>query len=90
MSEEVNDPVLSLATEEEIVTELARRNRGVVVGVVRDARNAQDQESFAFTYRGGFTLAIGIAQRAVARLSYLANFADGDVPRPMDEGDDDG
>lgn len=62
---------LELATLDEITEELARRNSAVLILTLKDARNAQNNEAFEWTYRGGFCLAIGMLTRTLWRMQQI-------------------
>lgn len=55
---------LALATEEELLEELARRNTGLFVVMCRDVRgqNEPSKELFSCRWRGGAATALGLAR----------------------------
>jgi hypothetical protein len=62
----VSENALELVTTDEMVEELARRNVGVLLMLVSSVTDSE--EVFKTWYRGGATLAIGMAARSLHRL----------------------
>ena len=55
---------LALATDDQIVEELAKRHVAVVVAFVRNRRTITDGvEALRCCWRGGFTMAVGLLRR---------------------------
>ena len=52
---------LALATEEDLIDELGRRNLGVFVVICREAKGDGSQESCGVRWRGGVLQAYGLA-----------------------------
>jgi hypothetical protein len=63
---------LELATTEQIVDELAKRFTGILFAHVGDVKCREDQEAFCVWFRGGFTLACGLARRALIHMDSKA------------------
>lgn len=64
---------LDIATEEQLVAELAKRNAAVVVARIRHPKTADDEaERFCFDWRGGLTLCMGMVQRLELAMSSIA------------------
>lgn len=60
---------LQQATEDELFGELARRNTGAVLILMREARqNGHDE--YSTVWRGGLALALGLIHRAAVRLEH--------------------
>lgn len=58
---------LALATEDELVSELARRAKGIVYARIRLSRDGLTEETVTL-WRGGFVQAMGLAERMRNRL----------------------
>ena len=52
---------LDMATEDELIDELGRRNMGVVVIMAREPQGRPHQELVSVRHRGGFSQAVGLA-----------------------------
>ncbi len=62
---------LAMATEDQLIDELKRRNDGVVVALTRPAREA-NLEEYGIWWKGSTTLAMGLVARAQIRLAQRA------------------
>lgn len=74
-SEQPTDQVveaLELASEDQLIGELKRRNEGLLVVATRDARE-RGMEEFGVWWKGSTTLAMGLVARAWTRLQNQAN-----------------
>lgn len=61
---------LAMATEDELIAELARRSSAIIFARVKPARESDTEESLA-VYRGSFLAAVGLSVRMQTRLAEI-------------------
>ena len=77
---------LEAATLDELVDEVARRHKAILLVYVTDHHREAEVERFGVCYQGGFTVCCGLAARAVSYFAKESVTPDGAVEA---EGDDD-
>lgn len=60
---------LALATEEDLLDELGKRNGGIFVVICRETKGRPDQESTGVRWRGGVMQALGLAHYGVRHMT---------------------
>lgn len=69
MSTQDDTPIL-LATEEQLIDELARRNSAVVVARTRKGKTGECDTDVILDYRGGLLAGVGLLAHSMARMNY--------------------